>query len=161
MLHSLAPEAKILVMLRDPLDRFFSGLAHATRMAQALGFDYEPETFAHHEQFSRGLYWCQLQNLLRYFDRGNVLILQYEQCVAAVARQARLTFSFLGLDPDRWQLSEETTRPAGPASAPRPALNDATSEALARAYQPELERLLADFPELDGSLWPTVKARTP
>lgn len=156
MLRQVAPDARILVMLRDPLQRFVSGLAHTSRMAEAQGLDGATGPFVSNEVFSRGRYWSQLQNLLRYFDRDQLLILQYEQCLADVAGQARRTFAFLGLDPGGWRMHDEVSRPAGAPSGRKPRLGRATRDALRSAYQPDVERLLTDFPELDPALWPTA-----
>jgi hypothetical protein len=48
MLRAAAPDGKLLVLLRDPLDRFISGLAHHL----ARGLELTP-TLQHHH-FSRG-----------------------------------------------------------------------------------------------------------
>lgn len=150
MLRAVAPDAKLLVLLRDPLDRFVSGLA------QPLSRGFELTIGMQNHQFSMGLYWQQLQNLLTYYDRDQVLILQYERCVAEPAREAKRTFEFLGLDPHAWQPSTETIRLVGATGHPKPILNKATREAIRHAYQHDLGRLLLDFPEVDGSCWPTV-----
>jgi hypothetical protein len=150
MLRAAAPDAKLLVLLRDPLDRFISGLAHHL----ARGLELTP-TLQHHH-FSRGLYWQQLKNLLTYFDRAQVLVLQYEQCVAEPVKQARRTFDFLGLDPYAWQSTAETTQPVAATVQPKPILNKATIEAIRHAYQFDLNQLLVDFPEIDGLRWPTA-----
>jgi hypothetical protein len=156
MLHKLAPECKILVLLRDPIERFLSGVAHLSRIDSLLGVEENTQTFAYHEQFERGLYWTQLQNLLKYFPRDQVLILQHERCVAEVDKEARRTLAFLGLDTASWRLPAELSPPADLAGIKRPAVNAATLDAIRTAYEPEMGRLLADFPEIDGSLWPTV-----
>lgn len=156
MIRSAAPDAKILVILRDPVKRFVSGITHASRMARAMRAEFDADTFLYHEHFGRGLYWQQLSYLLDHFRREQVLVLQYERCAADPAGEATRTFAFLGLDPAKWRLPEELTRQVGLASAAEKKLNPATKEAIRVAYQPDVTRLLADFPELDGSLWPTV-----
>lgn len=148
MLRMVAPNAKLLVLLRDPLERFISALAHHLKW----GDDLDAISMDH--QFRRGLYWQQIQALMTYFDRDQVLVLQYEWCVIDVAQEARRTFEFLGIDPDKWKLSQEWTRRVGPKH-PKPILNQATRDALRRAYEPDLSRLLTEFPKLDGSLWPS------
>lgn len=153
MLRAAAPQAKLLVLLRDPIARFISGLAHH------LGKGLELTPTLKHHHFSRGLYWQQLENLLTYFDRAQVLILQYEQCVAQPIPQAKRTFEFLGLDPDAWRATEDTTRSVAATVHLKPILNEATSEAIRHAYQSDVTQLLAKFPELDGSRWPTATGR--
>jgi Sulfotransferase family len=156
MIRAVAPGTKILVILRDPVKRFSSGIAQSTRMARAMRAEFDADPFLYHEHFSRGLYWQQISYLLSHFPREQVLVLQYERCVADPVSQARRTFTFLGLDPDRWRLPEELTRQVGLATAPAKKLNAATKDAIRVAYQADVTQLLANFPELDGSLWPTV-----
>lgn len=150
MLHSAAPDTKLLVLLRDPIERFISGLAHYER----FGFNLDVVLVGH--QFSRGLYWLQLQTLLAYFPREQILVQQYERCVADPVGEARRTFCFLGLDPGAWQPSERTKSAANSTPRDKPVLSPATRDALRYAYQADLVQLLADFPEVDGALWHTV-----
>lgn len=150
MLRAVAPRAKLLILLRDPLDRFISGLAHHL----AKGLELTP-TLQHHH-FSRGMYWQQLMNLLTYFDRSQVLVLQYEQCVAEPITQAHHTFNFLGLDPREWQPATEMARPVAATVHLKPIIDGSTKKAIRNAYQFDLQQLLVDFPEIDGACWPTV-----
>lgn len=63
MLRMVAPNTKLLVLLRDPLERFNSALAHHLKW----GDDLDAISMDH--QFRRGLYWQQMQTLMTYFDR--------------------------------------------------------------------------------------------
>jgi Sulfotransferase domain len=159
MLRQVAPETKILVLLRDPIERFSSGVKHEARLNKLFGVKENTQTLAYHEQFGRGLYWTQLQNVLKFFPKDQVLVLQHERCVVDMDEQARRTFTFLGLDAAKWRRPEELSPPADLAGPPKLAINDATKDALRAAYEPEVSRLLADFPEIDGSLWPTATGR--
>jgi hypothetical protein len=150
MLAQVAPRAKLLVLLRDPVARFLSGLAHWT----SWGLPAEP-LFA--DQFSRGLYWHQLQVLLSYFPRDQVLVLQYERCKADPAGQAERTLGFLGCDLGQWQPPGQLSQPVGVVHKSKPQLSAASLDALRRAYQPEISRLAADFPEIDLARWPTAR----
>lgn len=156
MIRLAAPDTKILVILRDPVQRFVSGINHASRMARAMHAQFDADTFLYHEHFARGLYWQQIRYLLDHFPREQILALQYERCAADPAREARRTFAFLGLDPDKWRLPKELTRQVGLPSVAEKKLNADTREAIRVAYQSDVTQLLTDFPELDGSLWPTV-----
>jgi hypothetical protein len=157
LLRQAAPDARILVMLRDPVERFASGVAHGTRMAQVMGLEVADGPQVRHEHFSRGLYWWQLSNVLAHFRRDAVLVLQYERCAADLAGQARRTFAFLGLDPDRWRAGDDATRPAGPPSGPKPVLSEPTRAALAAAYRSDTVQLAREFPGLDLSLWSAAR----
>jgi hypothetical protein len=106
-------------------------------------------------QFRRAFYWQQTQNLLNYFEPDRILVLQYERCARETAREAERTFAFLGVDSDRWQPSPEYARHVGPVYS-RPTVNEATRAALLEAIRPDISRLLAEFPEIDGDLWPSM-----
>ncbi|MEV8635091.1 sulfotransferase [Streptosporangium sp. NPDC051023] len=150
MLRQAAPDARILVMLRDPVERFVSGVArYSTR-----GFAVDPALY--HDQFSRGLYWRQLIGVLGYFPRDRVLVLQYERCVRDFAGQARRTFAFLGLDPERWTPPTRPETPVGIVTRGAEVVNAATLEAIRQAYRGDLDRLFTDFPDLDRALWPSA-----
>jgi hypothetical protein len=151
-IRRLAPDARILVILRDPVDRFASGYARANRLARERG---EPGISAAlaEEQRARGLYAAQVLQVLETFGRERVLLLQYERCRADYGGQLERTYAFLGLDPG--------FRPAGPRAAPRePRERDmpaAERESLGRLYAPDVARLAEIAPEIDPGLWPSVR----
>ncbi|GAA2612112.1 sulfotransferase [Actinomadura fulvescens] len=148
MLQRCAPKAKILVILRDPLERFISGLAH-----HAL-FGYEINNALLINSLHRGFYWQQLMNLLEYFDREQVLVLQYERCCIDTVGQLRRTFEFLGIDPGRWNGNYTAREHVGVSTkGHRLHFNEDTMRAVRCSYAADTQRLLADFPEVDGALW--------
>ena len=51
-------------------------------------------------QENRGIYADQLQRLWNAFPREQVLVLQYERCVADPASELRRTYAFIGLEPE-------------------------------------------------------------
>ncbi|AQZ63818.1 hypothetical protein BKM31_22245 [[Actinomadura] parvosata subsp. kistnae] len=120
-----------------------------------LGPSAPPAAVIDH-QFHRSLYWRQLQWLLAHFPREQLLVLQYEQCVADPVAQARRTFTFLGLDPRAAPSAGELTKRVG-RSYTRPDLSPATTDAFMRALAPDLARLLEEFPDLDANLWPSLR----
>ncbi|NJP98567.1 sulfotransferase [Nonomuraea sp. FMUSA5-5] len=151
MLRAAAPNTKLLVLLRDPLERLLSALGHNRAWAPSA-----PPAAVIDHQFHRSLYWRQLQWLLAHFRREQLLVLQYEQCVADPAAQARRTFTFLGLDPQAAPSAGELTKRVG-RSYTRPDLSPATRDAFVRALAPDLARLLEEFPDLDANLWPSLR----
>ncbi|WP_344592528.1 sulfotransferase [Actinomadura vinacea] len=150
MLKAVAAQAKLLVLLRDPLER----LASALGFHRALSPHQHPATAINH-QFHHALYGQQLHRLQDSFPREQILVLQYEQCVADPQGQARRTFEFLGVEPEAWQPDLAARRQVGP-SFPKPELNQATREAFCRAIAPDITQLLRDFPEIDTTLWPSI-----
>lgn len=143
LLHRAAPDARLLVMLRDPITRFRSGFTHA--LARGVARDE-----AWDEAQQRGMYFAQLSNVLASFPRDQLLVLQFERCVARPAEMLQHTFSFLGLSEfDAVPLGERLNRGRTPA----PALAEQDEARLLEAYATDTASLLAEFPEIDVALW--------
>ncbi len=102
--------------------------------------------------FNRGIYADQLLRLWAAFPREQVLVLQYEQCVADPRGQLERTYGFIGLPP---QIPDELDLAAriNESRGPKVMLSEWQQDQLVRRYAPENERLAALLPELDLSLW--------
>jgi hypothetical protein len=147
LLRRAAPDTRVLVLLRDPIERFRAGLAHQRRVAPR-----RKEHLATTDAVERGRYGWQLARLLEHFDEGRVLVLQYERCRADPAGEYARTLAFLGADPAHRpvDLAAPPEEPLPPA--PWPDLEQGILEALAD----DLDALFALAPGLDRSLWPHV-----
>jgi hypothetical protein len=149
LLHAAAPAARLLVLLRDPVERYLSGLELDIRVAGARGAPLS--RYAPLEAFSRGFYHAALQRLLAHFDRSQLLVLQYERCTIEPAAQLRRTYAFLGLD----DLDFTPDLDAHPRHQPdKPALDADTRAAYVDAYSEDVAALAAAFGEVDLTLWP-------
>ncbi len=146
LLHRAAPDAKLLVILRDPVARYRSGLAQELAL-------HPNSRLVTQDQFARGFYHRQLTHLLRQFPRGRILVLQLEACWARREQELRRTYAFLGLDPGF--LPTTLHGPGRPRRAPA-ALPPHVEEALGLAYRDDVLALVEAFPEIDPSLWPTA-----
>jgi hypothetical protein len=149
MLAAAAPEARLLVLLRDPVERYVSALQRHHRVARASG---QPlNAMAPLDAFARGLYRAQLKRLLRRFARPRVLILQYERCTSDPRSELRRTYEFLGVGDAGFvpALDAHPNRQAEKLELHRDA-----RKALVEAYAEEVALLINEFPELDVSLWP-------
>lgn len=149
LLRRAAPEARVLVLLRDPIERFRSGL---TLTENRLTLSWTPRAAAN-GGFQRGCYADQLERLWQAFPPDQVLVLQYERCVRDPRAELRRTFAFLGLDPGP---ADALTAPEHRVNATRvrkATLSEAQRAALTRAFAPEVERLGGLVPEFDMSLW--------
>ena len=149
MLAAAAPGARVLVLLRDPVERYRSALARHLRVAQASGRPLN--AMAPLDAFTRGLYHAQLDRLLKRFPRSQVLILQYERCSAEPRPQLRRTYEFLGLREVGFVPSLEAHPNRQPDKA---ALDPEVRAALVDAYTDDVVRLLAEYPDIDAGLWP-------
>lgn len=147
-----APETRVLILLRDPIERLRSGLTHqlATSRTPIGHSDIQGA-------FGRGLYAPQLRRVLAAFARGQVFIGQYEACRADPVRELARTYEFLGLtpfEPDGSAYTSEVNPTARRKFEPSPSLR----AALLDGYAPDIEQLAALVPELDFALWPTARA---
>lgn len=148
LLRRAAPEAKLLVLLRDPVERFRSGL---TLTENRLTLHRAPRASAN-GGFQRGVYADQLLRAWAAFPREQVLVLQFEQCVRDPRGQLRRTFAFLGLD-EAAAGGIDVERRVNETTVPKVPLSDWQRRILVERYAPENARLAALVPDLDLSLW--------
>ena len=97
-IHQHCPEAKLLYMVRDPIDRIRSHWTHAT------GAGYESRelvpTLAGSDSayVHRSMYWMQLQPYLRLFDPRQIIIFTQEELQQRREQTMQEAFRFLGVD---------------------------------------------------------------
>jgi len=147
LLARAAPDAKLLMMFRDPVERFRSGVPH--RLSRTPDARLEAATA---DAIERGRYATQLRRVLAYHDESGILILQYEKCVADPAGQYRRTLEFLGVDPEHRHDRFERRRGTTQAAKKKPLWDD-LMDGLRAALEPEVRALAAMTPEIDVSLW--------
>jgi Sulfotransferase domain len=147
LLARAVPEAKLLIMFRDPIERFRSGVPH--RLSRTPDARLEAATA---DAIERGRYATQLGRVLAYHDESKLLILQYEKCVADPAGQYRRTLEFLGVDADHRSEAFDRRRGTTQAAQKKPLWDDLMDGLLA-ALEPEVQELAALAPEIDVSLW--------
>jgi hypothetical protein len=146
LLTRAAPKARLLLMLRDPVERFRSGLAHHRRHGGSITATAVADAVA------RGFYHQALAHWSNDIDRDRLLVLQYERCITDPAAELARSYRFLGLAEDF--VPADLHRPVGPTTeGPVEVADDAVAR-LVEAYRPDVAALAAQFPELDLSLWP-------
>jgi hypothetical protein len=149
LLARSAPNARLLVLLRDPVERYLSGLQLDTRVAARRGAPLS--RYAPLEAFMRGFYHRQLLGLLAHFERSRILVLQYERCTGEPQSQLRRTFEFLGLN-DTAFVPDISAHPKHQPE--KPALDPDIRTAYTQAYRDDVLSLVELFPEIDLELWP-------
>ncbi len=147
-----APDAKVLVLLRDPVERYRSGLFH--NLSRGLPRDARLAS-AHH---TRGMYRQQLTWLTQHVPRDQILVQQYEACVQHPTVQLAQTYRFLGLD-DGFVPAELTAR-VNAARGAKPPFDSAVRDHLTELYRDEMAGLVADGWPIDLDLWPNFSAST-
>jgi hypothetical protein len=132
------PDVKLLVMLRDPVERAFSAYKHeyargyeqetferalelederlageADRMRDDIS--YESLSHRHHSYRHRGHYAEQLERVLAHFPAGQLHVMDSEAYFAEPARQYRAVLEFLGLRPfEPSTFAQVNARPGAP-----------------------------------------------
>jgi hypothetical protein len=151
LLREAAPQAKLLVLLRDPVERFRSGVERAVRRAPG-GRPIDLGTVS--DAVARGLYAAQLRRVLDHFPREQVLVQQFERCRDEPLGQLNVTLAFLGLEPlEALPASMARERTA----ARKPELPARWRAELAARLEPDVRELASLFPQLDLGLWPSFR----
>lgn len=154
-LAHVAPDAKLIVLMRDPVERYASGLGLLQRAGALKGEIGAGEIgMREHriaEAIERGRYATQLAWWLERYPRDRILLLQYERCVADAQGQLTRTFEFLGL-PDHQASAQEVSR-TRKKSVERPPVPPDMRRLLAEYYRADVARLLELEPGLHVSLW--------
>jgi len=145
ILARAAPDARLLVLVRDPIERFRSGLAHLLRE----GAPRRAATTA--EAVERGFYHRALVPWWERFGKDRVLVLQYERCVADPAGNLAATYRFLGLDPGHRPATLQ--RPVSVTGDAKIALDPEVRRRLADLYADDVSNLAAAVEGLDLRLW--------
>jgi hypothetical protein len=153
LLRQAAPQARILIILRDPVSRYMSAYVRYAKRVQTFP---APEGTLE-EAIGSGMYFRQVKRVLETYPRDQVLILQYERCLQEYERQLDRTYEFLGL--------ETGYRPAkGAWNARAPETSSTFHETsrgsiLAELYAGDAAQLGDLLPEIDLGLWPSVRDR--
>jgi len=153
------PDAKIIVLLRDPVKRAISHHLHMvweghesivdldkalnSESARLEGIEqrlmadpsYVSRHHQHYSYMARGHYAQQLERLFAHFDRKNVLVLTTEKLISDCKSSLSAIQSFIGLEPDSSIALEK--RNASAKFEPRPE----TIERLTAEFAKSNERL--------------------
>ena len=146
LLAQAAPDAKLLVLVRDPIDRFRSGSAFRLSMGA-------PDTsLTVADAVRQGVTARWLRWYLRFFPSDQVLVQQYEQCRADPEGQLAVTYYFLGLDPYR---PADVRREVNVGARAKVEFDPAAEARLVDVYREDVSDLARLVPTLDLSLWPS------
>jgi len=116
-ISELVPKVKLIVVLRNPVERAISHYFHEKRkgreslpVREALlaeekrlkpvidKQDYKNDIFTHHSYKSRGLYNEQIKRYLKYFPMSNILLVSSEKLFTEPYDTLRRVFQFVGVD---------------------------------------------------------------
>ena len=145
LLAKAAPDTKLLLILRDPIERFRSGLASELRNGAA----HVGATIA--EVVGYTMYAENLRRWMDHFPPEQLLVMQYEHCKAAPVEQLVATYRFLGLDPE--YRPNILNRPINKTLEEKPALDAEVKSRLQDLFAPDVEQLVKLVPTLDLTVW--------
>ncbi len=101
-ISELVPDARLIYLVRDPIDRTVSHYLHAVavegerrQLAEALG-DYDPANL----YICASRYATQLEQYLSHFAEDRILVVEQSDLRGARNEAMRRIFAFLGVDSD-------------------------------------------------------------
>jgi len=149
LLRAAAPQARLLLMVRDPVERFLSGVAHSgltpgSNLGTVLA-----------EAVRRGQYASSLAPWLAAFPETHLLVVQYEKAVADPQAELARTMQFLGVDGAPPEIRPEQR--VSPTLTDKIALTEDARRRLVDVFADDVERLVARFPHVDLALWPNFR----
>jgi hypothetical protein len=157
-LAETVPEAKLLALVRNPVDRVLSAQnQQTTDRMRYMNLDGEREyvfkTFSILQVvLFHSLLFHPFRQLLSSFERSQLLLLQYEKCSIDPAGEIARTYGFLGIDETFSPPSLTRRVNTTPYSLPK--LTDRERRVLAGYFHDDVHAFAELFPEIDLSLWP-------
>jgi hypothetical protein len=92
------PDAKLLYMVRDPIERILSHWVHAKGAGYETGELDEVLARPDSAYMQRSMYWMQLQPYLELFDREGIEVITQEELQGDREGTMRRAFGFVGVD---------------------------------------------------------------
>ena len=127
-LYQTLPSARLIVVLRNPVERALSALTHLVRTRRIapphnvdeLLLGKKHARIRGHGVISKGFYYRQLAAYVRLFNRSQMLILIFEEDIARAPESGlSQVCRFLGISPIAPQISEAVHQNASRRSLPR------------------------------------------
>jgi len=94
------PDAKLVLMLRDPIERLISNHKHEVRIEHVTGPDFSVEAGIDNNPtyIEQGLYATHLERWLEFFKSEQIHVVLFDQLKNDQAAVERELYSFLGID---------------------------------------------------------------
>jgi Sulfotransferase domain len=143
VLRVAAPGARLIVMLRDPVERYRSDLSRRMPPKALERLRYR--------SLANSMYANVLKPWEEAYAPEDLLVLQFEACIRSPADYLAETFRFLGVD-DTFRPPE--VRAPINTSKKKLGVDPFVVQQLVRLYAPDVLRLVARRPSIDLSLWP-------
>jgi hypothetical protein len=93
----LLPDAKVIILLRDPASRAYSHYWHLVRTGRAIYSFEESLRYGQGSLIQRSLYKPQVERFLARFDQQHLMVLVFEQFIRDMKASIGRVYRFLGL----------------------------------------------------------------
>ncbi|MQA74144.1 MAG: sulfotransferase [Solirubrobacterales bacterium] len=120
-MHSVVAGAKLIYMIRDPLERIAAHWVHNYAKRREKGTLADTLTHPNTSYVTRSLYAMQLERFLAFYSKEQVLVIQQSELRYERAETLHRVFDFLGVDPDfdHPRFSQERHQTSGKTRATR------------------------------------------
>lgn len=110
-IHTLIPNAKLIYMVRDPIDRMISRYIHNySELKEHRGAEEALSDFADVEYVPQSLYYAQLERYFPLFKPEQFLVVDDDDFKSDRAATIRRIFEFLNVQPDFWSAEFDVIR---------------------------------------------------
>ena len=99
-MHSVVPEAKLIFMVRDPLERIAAHWVHNYAKRREKGTLAETLAHPNTSYLNRSKYAMQLERFLALYPKQQVMVFQQSELRLQRMETLRKVFEFVGVDPD-------------------------------------------------------------
>jgi hypothetical protein len=98
-MRSVLPDAKLVYVVRDPLERIAAHWVHNYAKRREKGDLTATLTHANASYVVRSQYHMQLQRFLAHYPMEQILVLEQEELLSGPEETLRRVFEFVGVDP--------------------------------------------------------------
>ena len=111
-IHKTCPDAKLIAVLRNPVDRalsayyhsilygFAPAIHHESGLGKIINGEWNTQYKRTHEIIEFGFYYKQLRRFLDFFPEDHIKILLQEDVIKNKRESLKDIFAFLNIDPD-------------------------------------------------------------
>ncbi|WP_412069242.1 sulfotransferase family protein [Rubrivirga sp. IMCC43871] len=101
-MHALVPEAKLIYLVRDPIDRLVSQYCHSLANGSETRAFTDAVLDPAKSYLRQSRYWYQIERYLAYYDRDAILVVEQDDLRTHRRETLRRVFAFVGADPEVW-----------------------------------------------------------
>ena len=148
-MHAIVPEARLIVMLRNPVDRAYSAWNHFNQAIdrtrrrgwEVMEFEQALERGVREQKgvfaglFAKGMYGLQINHLLQFYARERIHFIITERMYRAPEEEYQKVLAFLGLERNDQEIDNRNVR-----SYPQP-MQEETRIRLEEFFRPHNELL--------------------